>query len=447
MPDKNSSGDHPKKNLKFTYLLAAIMIIIAAGGYVYKAEKRSIIDLLSFLKQPVETTIPAANKPSDTGNTSSMPEGAFGNSHDTGTLQKVSKLTKKKVGIKQKGKIPGTENAANDLIHTEKELEQDVISGSLAQNEEEAIPPVVEETGKLITEASDKTVQEYVSIHMPTATSTLSVLVEPQWLADNLRNPGLAIVFVGGPTSKKENFEAKHIPGAVFLGFGKLMRALGDGSAPPDRANFKDLAGSLGIGNDKHVVFHSVDTLFAATAYWLFDYFGQKRLSILNGTIAKWRNEDRPTEGGPEKIIPATYKPVPNASLLATADDVLKNLKNPNAVILDVRSAGEYEGTEDPTKQNKELGHIPGAVNFDFFSANLNNDGTFKSADVMKAGYEAKGVTKDKEIIVYCQAGVRAAVSAVALRYILGYPDVKNYVGSWAEWGNRLDHAKYPIEK
>jgi len=272
-------------------------------------------------------------------------------------------------------------------------------------------------------------------------------LVETGWLADNLKNPGLAIVYVGGPASKKENFELKHIPGAVYLDFGTLMGTLGDGSTPPDKAKFEALAGSLGIGNDKHVIVHSGDTLFSSAAFWLFDYFGHKKVSLMNGTITKWMNEGRATEGGPAKITPATYKATPNASLLATADDVLKNLKNPKAVILDVRSAGEFKGTEDPTKQNKKLGRIPGAVNLDFFSTNLNNDGTFKSANELKAAYEAKGVTKDKEIIVYCQGGVRAAVSAVALEHILGYTKVRNYVGSWGEWGNRLDTAKYPIEK
>ena len=269
-------------------------------------------------------------------------------------------------------------------------------------------------------------------------------LVETSWLADNLKNPGLAIVYVGGPASKKENFELKHVPGAVYLDFGTLMGILGDGSTPPDKAKFEALAGSLGIGNDKHVIVHSGDTLFSSAAFWLFDYFGHKKVSLLNGTITKWMNEGRATDGGPAKITPATYKATPNASLLATADDVLKN---PKAVILDVRSAGEFKGTEDPTKQNKKLGRIPGAVNLDFFSTNLNNDGTFKSANELKASYEAKGVTKDKEIIVYCQGGVRAAVSAVALEHVLGYPKVRNYVGSWGEWGNRLDTTKYPIEK
>jgi thiosulfate/3-mercaptopyruvate sulfurtransferase len=273
-------------------------------------------------------------------------------------------------------------------------------------------------------------------------------LVETSWLADNLKNPGLAIVYVGGPGSKKENFEVKHIPGAVFLDFGTLMGTLGDGSTPPDKAKFEALAGSLGIGNDSHVVIHSGDTLFASTAFWLFDYFGHKKLSIMNGSIAKWMNEGRATAGGPSKITPATYKATPNASLYAAADDVVKNLKNPKAVIVDVRGADEYKGVASPPGiQNKQMGRIPGSVNLDFFATNLNNDGSFKSANDLKAAYEAKGVTKDKEVIVYCQGGVRASVSALALKNILGYPKVRNYVGSWGEWGNRLDTAKYPIEK
>lgn len=273
-------------------------------------------------------------------------------------------------------------------------------------------------------------------------------LVETSWLADNLKNPGLAIVYVGGPASKKENFEMKHIPGAVFFDFSALMSSLGNGSTPPDKAKFEALAGSMGIGNENHVIIYSGDTLFSATAFWLFDYFGHKKLSILNGSAAKWMNEGRATAEGPTKITPATYKAAPNASLYATADDVVKNLKNPKAVILDVRGTDEYKGAGSPPGiQNKQLGRIPGAVHADFFSANLNNDGTFKSASDLKAAYEPKGVTKDKEIIVYCQSGLRAAVSVVALKHILGYPKVRNYVGAWDEWANRLDTAKYPIEK
>jgi thiosulfate/3-mercaptopyruvate sulfurtransferase len=274
-------------------------------------------------------------------------------------------------------------------------------------------------------------------------------LVETSWLADNLKNPGIAIVYVGGPASKKENFELKHVPGAVYLDFSVLMGAIGDGSTPPDKAKFEALAGSLGIGNDSHVIIHSGDTLFGSGAFWLFDYFGHKKLSMMNGTVAKWMNEGRPTESGPAKITPAKYKATPNASLFATADDVLKNLKNPKAVIVDTRGTDEYKGVYADEKKmgNKQVGHIPGAVDIGFFSANLNSDGTFKPAKDIKSAYEAKGVTKDKEVITYCQAGLRAAHTYFTLKYILGYPNVRNYVGSWGEWGNRLDTAKYPIEK
>lgn len=287
-----------------------------------------------------------------------------------------------------------------------------------------------------------------VGLNTANANGSVDPLVSTQWLADNLKAPGLAIVYIGGPASKKENFEMKHVPGAVFLDFMTLMGVLGDGSTPPDKAKFEALAGGLGIGNDSHVVIHSGDTLFGATAFWLFEHFGHKNLSLLNGSIAKWMNEGRPTAGGPANITPASYSATANASDVANADDVLNNLKNSKAVIVDVRSADEYTGAGSPPGiENKHMGHIPGAVHLDFYSTNLNNDGSFKSAAELKSAYEAKGVTNDKDVIVYCQGGVRAAVAAFALEHILGYSKVSNYVGSWGEWGNRLDTSKYPIEK
>jgi thiosulfate/3-mercaptopyruvate sulfurtransferase len=274
-------------------------------------------------------------------------------------------------------------------------------------------------------------------------------LVDTQWLADNLNKPGLAIVYVGGPASKVENFNVKHVPGAVFLDFFAMMGILGDGSTPPDQAKFEALVSGLGIGNDSHVVIHSGDTLFASGAFWLFDYFGHKKLSMLNGTIAKWMNEGRPTAGGPAKITPAEYKATPDASLFATADDVLNNLKNSKVVIVDTRGTDEFNGkyADENKMGNTRVGHIPGAVDLGFYPSNLNNDGTFKSSKDMQAIYEAKGVTMDKEVITYCQAGIRAAHSYFVLKHILGYPNVKNYVGSWGEWSTRLDPAKYPVEK
>ena len=117
-------------------------------------------------------------------------------------------------------------------------------------------------------------------------------LVETSWLADNLKNPGLAIVYVGGPASKKENFELKHVPGAVYLDFGTLMGILGDGSTPPDKAKFKAPSGILGIGNDKHVIVHSGDTLFLHERLSFSRLFRpQKGEHIMNGAVTKWMNE------------------------------------------------------------------------------------------------------------------------------------------------------------
>jgi len=281
------------------------------------------------------------------------------------------------------------------------------------------------------------------------ANGDIQPIVDTQWLEDNLKKPGLAIVYVGGPASKKQNFAFKHIPGAIFLDFFAYMGTLGNGSAPPEKAKFEALMGGLGIGNDTHVILFSKGTQFSSGVFWLMDYFGHKKMSILDGGATKWMKEGRATAGGLATITPATYKATPDASILATGDYVLENLNNPKVALVDTRGKDEYNGIyPDETKMgNTRIGHIPGALDLGFIPSNLNKDGTFKSAGDLKALYEAKGVTKDKEAITYCQAGVRAAHTYIALKYMLGYSNVRNYVGSWGEWSTRLDPAKYSIEK
>lgn len=277
----------------------------------------------------------------------------------------------------------------------------------------------------------------------------VSPLVETKWLADNLQKQGLRIIYMAAMSPEdKQNFNAKHISGAVYLDIGSFMNVLGNGSAPPDKAKFEALMSRLGVSNDTHTVVLSVGggNPFIASVLWLMEYFGHEKISYLNGGMAKWNKEGRKTTGVSVKIDPAAYKAAPDASILANADYVLQNLKNPKVSIVDTRAKGEYDGTQN-VGENIRTGHIPGAVNLNFYPTNLNNDGTFKSVKDLKAVYEAKGVTKDKEIIAYCQGGIRAAQTYFVLKYLLGYPTVKNYVGSWGEWGNRLDLAKYPQEK
>lgn len=276
-------------------------------------------------------------------------------------------------------------------------------------------------------------------------------LVETQWLADNIKTPDMRVVFVGSPSPKSmQGFGSQHIPGSMYVGIGSLMKVLGNGSAPPDRAEFEALMVRLGISNSSHVVVYGTGggNPFITNAFWLMKYFCHKKVSYLNGGITKWVQEKRGTESGaPAKAQPAKYKAEVDESVRADAAYVLQNLKNPEVVIVDTRSSDAYKGIVNEVPQaNKRAGHIPGAVNLEFYSTNLNKDGTFKSVGELRALYESKGVTKDKEVITNCQGGVRAAHTFFVVKHLLGYPKVRNYVGSWGEWAN-LDPEKYPIEK
>ncbi|MDO8283012.1 MAG: sulfurtransferase [Thermodesulfovibrionia bacterium] len=277
------------------------------------------------------------------------------------------------------------------------------------------------------------------------ANGAVAPLVETQWLADNLKKPDIRILHIG---EVENNFNAKHIPGSVFLNVGDLMGLLGNGSMAPDKAKFEGTMSRLGIDNDAHVVIvgSATGTPFPVTAFWLMKSQGHNKVSLLNGGVTKWVNENRQMTGDPASIKTSKYTAKPDLSVFADAKYVLANIKNPKVAILDVRGADEYLGA-NAIGMNKRTGHIPGAVNLDSMPTSNNNDGTFKSVKDLQAAYAAKGVTKDKEVITYCQGGVRAANTYFALKHILGYPNVRNYVGSWGEWGDQLDPAKYPAEK
>lgn len=281
------------------------------------------------------------------------------------------------------------------------------------------------------------------------AIASSSPLVETDWLEQNLKNPDIKIVYVGSPAQDDmTKFGNKHIPGSMYMSVGSLMKVLGDGSTPPNKAEFEALMSRLGISNDSHVVVYGEtgENPFVAAAFWVMDYFGHKKLSYLNGALGKWAKENRKTESGaPPQASPTKYTATPNPSILADADYVLKNIKNPSVALVDTRGTDEFTGQN--AMGNKRVGHIPGAINLNYHTTNLNSDGTFKSVKDLKTAYEAKGITKDKEAVTYCQGGVRASNTYFVLKYLLGYPKVRNYVGSWGEWGNRLDPSKYPVEK
>jgi thiosulfate/3-mercaptopyruvate sulfurtransferase len=269
-----------------------------------------------------------------------------------------------------------------------------------------------------------------------------SPLVETQWVSDNMKNAKLVYVgFVGD--QNRMQYEGKHIAGSAYLGMKDVMSAL---TATPNQANFDKIMGQIGVSNNSNVVLYSTPAAnpFVPATYWLMKYFGHHNVSIMNGSLDKWTREGRKTDGVPPKIKPATYKAAAvSKDIYVDAAYVLNNLKNKGAVIIDTRGPDEFTGTK-PIDYIKAKGHIPGAKNLNFYPTNRNPDGSYKSVTDLMAAYKTAGVTKDKEIIAYCESGPRAADAYFALKELLGYTNVKVYVGSWMEWGN---DAKYPVEK
>jgi len=268
-------------------------------------------------------------------------------------------------------------------------------------------------------------------------------LVETKWLADNLSS--VKVVFVENWPSEKEIYMKRHIKGSTLMTLGELMGTLMP--KPPSKEKFTAAMNKHGISNNDHVVFYgaTAKNVFTLSAVWLMDYFKHNNVSYLNGGLAKWNKENLPGEAGMTKAEPASYKVgSTDESIRISAEDVLKKLDNPNAVIVDARGTEFYTG-KTREENVPRVGHIPGALDLDAYLINFNqSDGTVKPAADLMAFYESKGVTKDKEVIVYCQAGVKAGNAYYIFKHILGYPNVKNYVGSWKEW-SKQDFNKYPI--
>ena len=237
-----------------------------------------------------------------------------------------------------------------------------------------------------------------------------------------------------------EVFATGHIPGAVHLDLFGLSLVNTD-PAPLDAFLWMvaHLLTSRGVdGHRTVVVYDDQSGIRAARAFWFLELFGHRDVRVLDGGVSGWEREGFFTTT--EATIPnkANWDVGRVEARLATWRDLQERLGQSEVVILDTRSDGEYFGT---TVRAKRGGAVPGAVHIEW-TKNLNSDGEFKSASELVALYEAAGVTAEKEIVSYCQGGYRAAHSYLALR-LIGYPRVRNYVGSWKEWGDRED---LPIE-
>jgi thiosulfate/3-mercaptopyruvate sulfurtransferase len=270
-------------------------------------------------------------------------------------------------------------------------------------------------------------------------------LVETAWVAAHLNDASVRVV------ESDEDYllyETGHIPGAVKIDwFTTLQHPLRRDFLT--KADFERVCSENGISNETTVVFYGdKSNWFACYALWLFQYYGHTRVKIMNGGRAKWEAENRPLTKDAPTYAPTVYTAQePDRSVRAFRDDVFAQIEANNPLV-DVRSPGEYRGEllhmpNYPQEGATRGGHIPGAKNIPWATA-TNADGTFKSAEELKALYEGQGITPDKDIIAYCRIGERSSHTWFALKYLLGYPNVKNYDGSWTEWGNLVDA---PIEK
>ena len=263
------------------------------------------------------------------------------------------------------------------------------------------------------------------------------LLTTPDELNKKLTSPKLRVI----DTRQAELFAQGHIPGAVH--FDLFGISLIDTSPAPLRA-FLSMISHLfemrGVDLDTEVVFYEENSgMRAARGLWFLEYFGHQHVSVLDGGIHAWKNAGYPvaTEAVPPKGT--QFKTADKRNLLATAEDVLNSLNDRRVCILDTRSDDEYMGRNIRAARG---GAVPGAVHLEWTN-NLDAAGRYKPEPELREMYQNLGVTPDREVIPYCQGGYRSAHTYLALR-LIGFPRVRNYLGSWKEWGDRLD---LPIEK
>lgn len=268
--------------------------------------------------------------------------------------------------------------------------------------------------------------------------STTAPLVTAQWVAEHA--DAIRLVEVDVDTTQ---YETGHIANAVAFNWQSQLQ---DNVARDiiSQEAFEQLLSQVGITPETHVVIYGDNhNWFAAYALWLFKYYGHERVSLLDGGRKKWIADERPLTTDVPSFPSSQYTvSAINTAIRADRDFVRARLEQPGFALIDVRSKPEYVGDiiapPGMSETAQRPGHIPGAQNVPWASA-VNEDGTFKSAEELAALYGSKGVSSDKQdIVAYCRIGERSSHTWFVLTYLLGHTHVRNYDGSWTEWGNLI---------
>jgi thiosulfate/3-mercaptopyruvate sulfurtransferase len=273
------------------------------------------------------------------------------------------------------------------------------------------------------------------------------VLVSTDWVLENINNPKIRIVEVNEDVLL---YDTGHIPNAVKIDWHTEL----NDPVKRDYINeeqFEKLCSEKGISNDTTVVFYGdKNNWWAAYALWVFNLFGHELVKIMDGGRNKWIQEEKPLTKEVPQFPKTNYKAKKRNDnpIRAFKDEIIEHIKK-GGILIDVRSPKEYTGElihmpDYPQEGALRGGHIPTAINIPWATA-VNEDSTFKSIEELRKIYKEKfNITEDKEIITYCRIGERSAHTWFVLKYLLNYPKVKNYDGSWTEWGNSV---RVPIVK
>ncbi|GAC1361043.1 MAG: sulfurtransferase [Ktedonobacteraceae bacterium] len=271
-------------------------------------------------------------------------------------------------------------------------------------------------------------------------------LVDAEWVQFHLTDPTVRLIEVDVDTTA---YEQGHIPGAFGFNWQKelqdqVMRA------PVSKEQLEALLSRAGVSNDMTIVLYGDNNnWFAAWAFWILKYYGHRDVRLLDGGRVKWLADKRELTTAVPACPSSRYAAhAPYSDLRTFRDQILHSLKQNGFALVDVRSPAEYSGellapAHLPQEGAQRGGHIPGAVNIPWSMA-VREDGTFKPVDELHALYEGKGITPLKEVVAYCRIGERSSHTWFVLTYLLGYPRVRNYDGSWTEWGSLIG---VPIEK